>query len=155
MIVLDNYQKENYNLIIDLIEKNGYKLTNQRLQILLVFIINNQKHLSVEEVNDILKYKGIGISTVYRTTKLFSNLGILKEFKVDDTNYYELKMFAKKPLHIHFKCKKCGDIKDIVDKDIIFSYLKINNLIQEKYFVEIDDVDIMFCGLCDNCIDTR
>ena len=103
MIVLDNYQKENYNLIIDLIEKNGYKLTNQRLQILLVFIINNQKHLSVEEVNDILKYKGIGISTVYRTTKLFSNLGILKEFKVDDTNYYELKMFAKKPLHIHFK----------------------------------------------------
>ena len=58
-------------------------------------------------------------------------------------------------MHIHFKCEKCGTIKDIVGREIILKYLKTNNLIEEKYDVEINDVDIMFRGLCDNCIDRR
>lgn len=156
MIVLnDDYQKENYHLIKNLIEDNGYKLTYQRKQILMVFIINSQKHLSVEEINNILKDKGIGISTVYRTTSLFSDLGILKEFKVDDTNYYELKMFAKKPLHIHLQCENCGEIKDVLDQEIILQFLKINSIIEKKYNVEIKDADIMFHVLSNDCLDIK
>lgn len=156
MIVLnDDYQKENYHLIKNLIEDNGYKLTYQRKQILMVFIINSQKHLSVEEINNILKDKGIGISTVYRTTSLFSDLGILKEFKVDDTNYYELKMFAKKPLHIHLQCENCDEIKDVLDQEIILQFLKINSIIEKKYNVEIKDADIMFHVLSNDCLDIK
>jgi Fur family ferric uptake transcriptional regulator len=152
---VNNYSEENFSLIKDLIEDAGYKMTYQRREILREFIKNKEEHLSAEEVYDILKNKGIGISTVYRNIKLFVDLEILKEFKVDDTSYYELKMFARKPLHIHFKCENCGDIKDIADREIILKYLKTNNLVEEKYFVEIYDVDVMFHGLCDNCIDRR
>ena len=149
------YEKENLSLIKDLIENHGNRLTYQRKQILMEFINNKEKHLSVEEINNILKDEKIGISTIYRTANLFTKLGILKEFKVDDTSYYELKMYARKLLHIHFKCKKCGDIKDIVDREIILKHLKTNKLIEEKYSLEINDVDIMYCGLCTNCINRR
>ncbi|SHH96283.1 Fur family transcriptional regulator [Sporanaerobacter acetigenes] len=151
----NDYSEENFSLIKDLIEDAGYKMTYQRREILMEFMKNEEEHLSAEEIYNILKHKGIGISTVYRNIKLFVDLEILKEFKFDDTNYYELKMYARKPLHIHFKCEKCGTIKDIVGREIILKYLKTNNLIEEKYDVEINDVDIMFRGLCDNCIDRR
>ena len=95
---------------------------------------------------------GIGISTVYRNLNLFVNLRILAEFKIDDINYYELKIYAKKPLHIHFKCEKCEDVKDIVDREIILEHLKIYNLIEEKYSMEINDVDMMYHGLCGECL---
>lgn len=147
--------EESFLLIKDLIKDTGYRITNQRSQILKEFIENKGEHLSVEKVYNNLKYKGIGISTIYRNVNLFVNLKILKVFKVDDINYYELKMYARKPLHIHFKCKKCGEIKDIVDGEIILKYLKINNLIEERYSMEINDVDIMYSGVCTNCINRR
>ena len=148
----NDYDEESFLLIKDLIQDNGYKMTSQREDILIEFINNKEKHLSAEEIYNMMKHKGIGISTVYRNLNLFVDLKILKELKFDDTSYYELKMYARKPLHIHFKCEECGDIKDIVDKEIILKYLKVDNLVEEKYIVEINDVDIMFHGLCNNCV---
>ena len=148
-----NLYKENRILSIEELIKNaGYKITNQRSEILNEFIRNEGAHLSAENVYANLYDKGIGISTVYRNISLFVNLGILAELKVDHSNLYELKIFARKPLHIHFKCEKCQDIKDIVDRNIILKHLKINNLIEEKYSMEIHDADIMYDGLCDKCL---
>lgn len=155
MTEINVYEKENLSLIKDLIENHGYRLTYQRKQILMEFINNKEKHLSVEEVNNILKNEKIGISTIYRTANLFTKLGILKEFKVDDTSYYELKMFAKKPLHIHLQCKNCEKIVDVVDQEIILQFLKINSMIEKNYSVEIQDADIMFDVLCDDCSNAK
>ncbi len=152
---LNEYQKENLYLIENLIEDQGYKFTYQRKKILLEFINNSEIHLSAEEINDILKEERIGISTIYRTINLFTKLGILKEFKVDDTSYYELKMFAKKPLHIHLQCENCKEIVDIVDQEIILQFLKLNSSIEKKCKVEIHDADIMFHVLCNDCFDVN
>lgn len=151
---MEMYRKVNYNnfcLIEELLNKKGYKLTNQRKDILAVFVNNSQKHISAEKLYFILKNNGVGISTIYRNIKIFTQLGIIKEFKVDDRNYYELKMYAKKPLHIHLKCEKCGKIEDIENKEIILQYLKLNKKLEEIYDAEIYDVDIMFQGICKNC----
>lgn len=147
-----NQNEESFLLIKSLIKNAGYKMTNQRSEILKEFIKNEGEHLSAEKIYNNLKYSGVGISTIYRNIDLFVNLKILAEFKVDDTSYYELKMYARKPLHIHFTCEKCGDIKDIVDREIILKHLKINNLVEKKYSMEINDVNIMYHGLCDKCI---
>ena len=149
---ISNWEKETLLLIEDLINKKGYKLTNQRREILHVFLRNDQKHLTAEEVHEKLKPNGVGLATVYRNIKIFVDLGIIKEFKVEDTNYYELKMYAKKPLHIHLQCESCGTIEDILNQDIIFEYLKINQLIEEDKKCQIHDMDIMIHGLCKNCI---
>lgn len=149
---ISNWERETLLLIEDLINKKGYKLTNQGREIIYVFLRNDQKHLTAEEVHEKLKPNGVGLATVYRNIKIFVDLGIIKEFKVEDTNYYELKMYAKKPLHIHLQCEGCGNIEDILNQDIIFEYLKINQLIEEEQECEIHDMDIMIHGLCKDCI---
>ena len=149
---LSLYNENRYSLIKKLIKNAGYKMTDQRSEILKEFIKKEGAHLSAESIHDSLYCMGIGISTVYRNLNLFVNLRILTEFKIDDINYYELKIYAKKPLHIHFKCEKCEDVKDIVDREIILEYLKINNLIEEKYSMEINDIDIMYYGTCGECV---
>lgn len=152
----DNYlEGETIKLIEDYMSDHGYKNTSQRRKILSIFINNQEKHLSAEEIHEKLRSKGIGMATVYRNINTFVKLNILKEFKVEDTNHYELKMYAKKPLHIHFKCDICNSIEDIVDQDIILEYLKLNKLIEEKQDNEIVDVDIMFHGICKDCIEEK
>ncbi len=66
-------------------------------------------------------------------------------------NYYEMKIFSGKPLHIHFKCYKCNSIIDIDSQNLNFDYLKLNKRIEEESNVEIYDSDIMFIGLCSKC----
>lgn len=149
---LNNWEKETLLLIENFINKQSYKLTNQRREIIQVFLRNNQKHLSAEEIHEKLKSNGIGLATVYRNIKIFVDLGIIKEFKVEDTNYYELKMYAKKPLHIHLQCEDCGTIEDIIEQNIVLEYLKLNQLIEEIQSCQIHDMDIMIHGLCKNCI---
>lgn len=151
---LSSYEKEQLCLLKEWVEKHEYKLTQQREEILLEFIENREKHLSAEDVYFRIKGKGIGISTVYRNIKLFTDLGILKEIKIEDKSFYELKMYAKKPLHIHMICEKCGRIKDIDDRDIVLKYVKMNKLIEEIYEAKIFDTDIIFHGLCKECHDS-
>lgn len=152
---LDKYEIEQLSLIEDYIKDSGYKLTLQRKEILMEFIKNSQKHLSGEDIYEKLKTKGIGISTVYRNIKLFTDIDILKEIKFEQKSYYELKMFAKKPLHIHFKCENCDKIIDIVDRKIILKFVKINGLIEDIYSSEIFDADIMLHGYCKDCKTTK
>lgn len=149
---ISNWERETLLLIEDLINKKGYKLTNQRREIIYVFLRNDQKHLTAERVHEKLKPNGVGLATIYRNIKIFVDLGIIKEFKVEDTNYYELKMYAKKPLHIHFQCEHCGNIGDILNQDIIFEYLKINQIIEGEQECRIRDMDIMIHGVCKNCL---
>lgn len=155
MEMINDYKNEIFLLMKDIVKQNGYKMTIQRKNILMHFINNREEHLSAEKVYDILKTKGIGISTVYRSINIFVDLGILKKIRVDNTNYYELKMYARKPLPIHFQCNECNKIKDIIDKEVIFKYLKINSLLEKEYNIEINDVDIVFHGLCKNCINKK
>lgn len=152
MKALSNWEKETIDLIEDLVSRHGYKNTTQRREILFIFLKNKEKHFSVDEIYENLKFEGIGLATIYRNINVFVKLKILKEFKVDNTSYYELKMYAKKPLHIHFQCSNCNVIKDIVDEDIVLEYLKLNKLIEKKHGSQIRDIDIMLHGLCKDCL---
>ncbi|AOR24153.1 Fur family transcriptional regulator [Clostridium taeniosporum] len=141
---------KNISFYKSLIKKHGYKFTLQK-RIILKEIINSSTHLSVKEIYDRVKNKRIGITTIYRSLKVFNELGIVKEINVDGTNYYEIKIFSGDPLHIHFKCSKCNSIIDIEDKDLNLDYIKLNRKIEEKNNLEIDDLNIMLIGICSKC----
>lgn len=149
---IKGYENEIFQLLLNYIDNNGYRMTSQRKMILLEFILNKEEHLSAEDIYEKLKAKGLGMSTIYRNINLFVGLAILKELKIEDTSYYELKMYAQKSLHIHFVCDECGTIADIKREDIILQYLKINHTIESNYGIQINDLDIMFHGLCSECI---
>jgi len=142
--------KDKFSLIKKLIEKNGFKFTKQRKLILEQFFLAD-RHLSVEEIYQRLKENNIGLATVYRNVKIFNSIGIVKEIVVDGVSYYELKIYSKKPLHIHFQCVKCNDIIDIDERKVALEYLKVNKAIEDMNDLDIYDVNIMLIGLCKRC----
>lgn len=143
---------EELKFVKELMEQKGYKFTSQR-RVIIEELFNVEKHLKFEELYDKIKDRNIGQATVYRSLKLFTDLDIIKAINVDGVNYYEKKIYCKKPLHIHFKCKKCNSIIDINDIDTVIAYLKLNKMIEKNNDVQIHDIDIMLSGLCQKCLE--
>ncbi len=141
---------EKLSFIKKIVGRKGYKLTEQRKLILREFIIAD-KHLTAEDIYHRLKNKNIGLATIYRSVKMFNEIGILKEIIVDGVSYYELKIYSRRPLHLHFQCLKCNELIDIDEREVSLDYLRLNRLLEEKNHIEIYDLDIVFTGLCKKC----
>ncbi|AVP63173.1 transcriptional repressor [Clostridium botulinum] len=134
----------------NLIEEKGYKFTVQK-KIILKVLIDSSIHLNAEEIYNKIKKDNIGIATVYRNLKIFEKLGIVKDLNINGVNYYEMKIFSGKPLHIHFKCLKCNSIIDIDNSKLDLEYLKLSRFMEHSEDLEIHDANILFLGLCSRC----
>ena len=134
----------------EILSRNNIKNTKQKEKILLE-LMQSSSHLMAEEIYQRVKNDKTGLATVYRSLKLFERLGIVKEIPMDGVKYYELKIYSKKPLHIHFKCSNCNVIIDIDDADINLDYIKLNQKVEMKRELEVNDVNITLLGLCKKC----
>lgn len=142
--------KEEISYYRNILVSNGYKFTLQK-QIILQELMESSIHLNAQEIYEKIKYNDIGLTTVYRTLKLFYKLGIIEEINIKNVNYYEMKSYKNKNLYMHFRCSKCGKILDIESKKLSLQKLKLKNTIEEEYDLEIQDVNIVFTGICSNC----
>ncbi|KZL91425.1 ferric uptake regulation protein [Clostridium magnum DSM 2767] len=133
-----------------IIESKGYKFTIQK-QWVLKAIIESSIHLNAEEIYKKVKNYSVGLATVYRSLKMFNELNIIKEISINSVNYYEMKIFSGKPLHIHFKCIKCNSIIDIDNNSLALDYLRLNNKIEKENNLIVSDANIMLIGLCTKC----
>lgn len=134
----------------EIIKKNGIKNTKQK-DAVLTTLIKASSHLTVEEIYLQIRDIKIGLATIYRSLKLFGDLGIVKEIPMDGVRYYELKLYGKKPLHIHFKCTNCNTVTDIDDTEINLNYIRLNQKVENKIGLEVSDVNITLLGLCKDC----
>ncbi len=68
------------------LKEKGCKLTTQRRAVLDVLLEQTGKHLSTEEIYNLVKasYPEIGLATVYRTMLLFENMGLVDKLNFDD-----------------------------------------------------------------------
>ncbi|NQT46973.1 MAG: transcriptional repressor [Candidatus Omnitrophica bacterium] len=106
------------DIFIDFLRERNLKLTSQREDILKVFL-KIDKHLSVEELYDIVKKKNprIGQATVFRTLKLLREAGFAGEVNLGDRCIrYEYKYGHKH--HDHLICIECGRCIEVVDPKI-------------------------------------
>lgn len=141
---------DNLQYYRELLVNNGYKFTIQKKTIL-EELINNKTHRNAEEMHDKVKWMNIGISTVYRTLKTFSKLGIVEEININNICYYELKPYKTEDLFIHFKCSTCGSIIDIDSSELPFNKLDLKKTIEEKYNISLQDANVVLTGICDDC----
>ena len=135
--------------IKSIIERENLKFTIQK-QLILEALLSSKEHMTINELHEKLKVNNIGIATLYRNLDSFKNLGIITEINVEGKAYYEMKIFGRKPIHIHFKCTNCGKIMDIEDNKLYHEYLKLNRLIEE-WDLWIYDSVITFKGICSDC----
>jgi Fur family transcriptional regulator, ferric uptake regulator len=91
----------------------GWRLTPQRDIILQVFQnLPKGKYLSAEELDRTLakREQAVSLSTIYRTLKIMTRLGILRELElVEGHKLYELKTLSSHYQH-HLICIQCNKI---------------------------------------------
>jgi len=82
--------------------------------------------------------------TVYRNLRQLAAIGIIRQVALSDgLERYD----QRTSQHYHFKCKNCGSILD-VDLEYITG---INDAVQIKYGVQVDEHDVVFSGACLKC----
>jgi len=121
--------------------------TKQR-QIILDALNKLSTHPSIDEIcTEIHKdHPSISKTTVYRNLRKCAKNGVIREVSLPDgLERYD----ARTDRHYHFKCKNCSRIID-VDIDYLVG---INDTVQGKYGVRVDEHDVIFTGVCPKCKD--
>lgn len=118
---------------------------------------NTEKHLSAEDIYiDAVRINpSIGLTTVYRTLDLFSQIGVVQKCDFGDGRArYEL---ADNPLkkshHHHLVCVKCKTIVDYTDfiGEELELMQKTEKALSLKHRFKIFNHTIHFYGICSKC----
>jgi Fur family ferric uptake transcriptional regulator len=126
-----------------------YKMTPQRKIIIKTFAENMEKHLSAEEVFQIVRnsHPEIGLATVYRTLDILAELQILKKIDFGDGKARYEFFNEDDHYHHHLICLKCDQVFEFED-DLLES---LETLINKKSGFKIIDHQLKFYGYCLNC----
>jgi len=132
-------------LIKDLRSK-GYRVTPQRELIMRIFQESGDKHLSAEDVFEILKSnkEQISLATTYRTLRILVQMGILRELDFAETHkHYEMVDPDASPHH-HIICLNCNKTIEFEDEQIN----EVGRAIAAKHGVEILDMQFQIFANC-------
>ncbi|SFH47476.1 Fur family transcriptional regulator, ferric uptake regulator [Tindallia magadiensis] len=133
-----------------LLKEKGYKLTPQRRAVLNMIMDNPGKHLTTEEIYDLVKVQcpDIGLATVYRTLQILNEMDLILKINLDDgCSRYEYNIHQDDHEHHHLICTDCGRIVE-VNEDLLDS---IERQIEKDYDFSITDHKVKFFGLCSKC----
>ena len=130
------------------LKQNRLKYTIQR-EVILRVLFNTDKHITPEELYDLVKLESpnlkTGIATVYRTLTLLEDNRIVNSITFGAMGKkYEL---SDKPHHDHLICAECGSITEFVDEQIEERQHKISDELGFK----MSDHSMQIYGLCKDC----
>lgn len=132
------------------LNERGWRLTPQRETILKIFQdLPKGNHLSAEDLYNLLREKGEGISlsTIYRTLKLMARMGILRELELAEGHkHYEL----NQPYpyhHHHLICVRCNKTIEFKSDQV----LKIGTKTAQKEGYHLLDCQLTIHAICPAC----
>lgn len=124
--------------LLSLVKESGAKLTTPR-KLVLEKLSNSKKPLTLNEIYE--NCESIDFASVYRSIKLFNELGFVEEINFADKKVrYEL---ISNLHHHHVICSECGEIKDL-PVCLLSEIEKLTNYKITKHNFE-------FMGLCPKC----
>ena len=130
--------------IAEVLRKNGYKVTPQRLAVYEA-INHNPTHPNAEAVYKILQpnYPSMSLATVYKTMEIFAKIGVVQVLQcVEDAHRYD---YNTTP-HAHIRCEKCNRVIDIdMDQE------GLRKAAAEQIGFVVNGVSISFVGICPDC----
>lgn len=135
--------------VFDSLRKRGHRITAQRETILQIFREQpHGNHLSAEELHSKLVERGTNVSlaTAYRTLKLLSSLGLLRELDfAEGHKHYELKQDSVP--HQHIICIDCSTTLEFEDHFLEEAGQKIG----ARHNFEVIDAQFKIFGRCPSC----
>lgn len=98
-----------------ILKEKGLKVTKQRILVLEALASSEDKHLTAEEIYEIVKadFPEIGLATVYRTIQLLVELDLVESIQLGDGYVrYEIGTLEGEETHHHHHliCLACGRI---------------------------------------------
>lgn len=130
---------------IQKLRTEGFKLTPQRLAVIR-YLLGNTEHPSALKIHKELKrkYPTLSFSTVYNTLSMLERINEVMSLHIfDDYLNYEPNVHP----HLHFYCKKCGQIDDVLIEgrtDFSVPQGEVNG-----HF--IDSYSVVLKGTCEHC----
>ncbi len=136
-----------------ILKEKGLKVTNQRLYVLEVLASCPDKHLTAEEIYELVKVKcpEIGLATVYRTIQLLLELKLIDRINLDDGFVrYEMGNVHQSENghhHHHLICLNCGKVLSFED-DLLE---ELEEQIEHRVSFKVVDHELKFFGYCADC----
>ena len=132
----------------EIIKQKGLKYTKQR-EIILETILDSNKHLSAEELYNLIQEKHpeekIGIATVYRAVSFLEKSNLISSISLDkDTKKFETNF---KEHHDHLICIKCNKIVEFINHKIE----KEQEEIAKNQGFKLLTHDMYLYGICKDC----
>lgn len=144
--IINELRNEEYNQRLpklrELLAKHNIRVSHQRL-LILDYLIMHPTHPTADTIYKDLKKVDPVISqaTVYNTLNLLVEHKLVKEL---DFNMSSKRYEFKKTNHGHFICESCGLIEDLDVDDLEYP--------KELNEYEIDNVEVIYRGLCPTCL---
>ncbi len=126
----------------------GYR-TRQRDIILELLKANTQKHLTAEEITELLRSGGnkVGTTTVYRYLEKLYTEGKLQKYTADKESARYTYTESACRGHFHLKCTECG-VLSCADCDFLEGLCKH---ISGDHGFFVDPAKTIFYGVCKKC----
>lgn len=139
-----------------LLKSRGLKVTNQRIGVLNVLYNAQNRHLTAEEIYELVKkdYPDIGLATVYRTIQLLLELDLIDRISLDDgCARYEIgrEISAGQHHHHHLICLSCGKLLSF-EGDFLEG---LERHIQDSMGFQVTDHEVKLYGYCKKCCQGR
>lgn len=137
----------------EMLREKGLKVTNQRILVLEVLADHRDKHLTAEDIYELVRedYPEIGLATIYRTVQLLLEMQLVDRINLDDDDVFLLhrRILRSHNVHIHHHliCRTCGKI--IPFKDDLLENLE--DKIEETTGFHVLDHELKFYGQCKEC----
>lgn len=140
----------------EMLKEKGLKVTNQRLLVLEVLAEHKDRHMTAEDVYELVKedYPEIGLATIYRTLQLLLEMQLVDRINLDEgcVRYEIGESFdgeaEGKHHHHHLICKTCGKILPFKD-DLLD---ELERQIEEETGFHVLDHELKFYGQCKECL---
>ena len=121
-------------------------ITAQR-RLLLSLIRKAGRHITAKELYELAgrENKSISLATVYRTLKLFKELGLVEERRLGEVYcHYEIKESGD---HQHLVCRSCGKVIEF-DSDLVRRTVE---RVQRDYDFDVTKAELLMEGYCQEC----
>ncbi|NPA82302.1 MAG: transcriptional repressor [Epsilonproteobacteria bacterium] len=130
--------------VTQLLKTYELKVTPQRMCIVEELMKNG--HLSIDELYEKIRerFPSLSLATVYKNIHAMMDKNFIKEVKIPNV---KSKFELTKNDHAHIICEKCGKVEDV---DV--NSLSIIKEVEEKSSYKIDHTDLIFSGICPECL---
>ena len=107
----EGYAERIHDVFRKFLADRGLRLTDQRRKIV-DFLLHAEQHVTLQEVYQALKRRGIGKVTVFRALKMLEECRLAERVTAPGGRAkFEIKF--ERPHHDHLVCIECGQIREV------------------------------------------